>query len=125
MALLTSAAIQGYRDYTKRRIAYAKYKVGSTYYKVPIESVTTTSDGMLEIAFKIELSSGSGEVSEVQLYDTDNQLWLSKAERLKMDSVAEGFSYMSKQGDSPDYECWQQLRECPAGAQQQPFERST
>ena len=38
---------------------------------------------------------------------------------------AEGFSYMSKQGDSPDYECWQQLRECPAGAQQQPFERST
>ena len=25
MALLTSAAIQGYRDYTKRRIAYAKY----------------------------------------------------------------------------------------------------
>ena len=67
---------------------------GSTYYKVPIESVTTTSDGMLEIAFKIELSSGSGEVSEVQLYDTDNQLWLSKAERLKMDSVAEGFSYI-------------------------------
>ena len=49
---------------------------------------------MLEIAFKIELSSGSGEVSEVQLYDTDNQLWLSKAERLKMDSVAEGFSYI-------------------------------
>ena len=32
---------------------------------------------------------------------------------------------MSKQGDSPDYECWQQLRECPAGAQQLPFERST
>ena len=24
---------------------------------------------------------------------------------------AEGFSYMSKQGDSPDYECCQQLRE--------------
>ena len=38
---------------------------------------------------------------------------------------AEGFSYMSKQGDGPDYECWQQLRECPAGAQQLPFERST
>ena len=49
MALLTNAAIQGYRDYTKRRIAYAKYKIGSTYYKTPIESVTTTSSGMLEI----------------------------------------------------------------------------
>lgn len=94
MGLLTNAAFQGYRDYTKRRIAYARYKIGSTYYKVPIESVTVTSAGMLEISFKIELSSGSGEVSEVQLYDTDNQLWLSKAERLKMDSVAEGFSYV-------------------------------
>lgn len=94
MGLLTNAAFQGYRDYTKRRIAYARYKIGSTYYKVPIESVTVTSTGMLEISFKIELSSGSGEVSEVQLYDTDNQLWLSKAERLKMDSVAEGFSYV-------------------------------
>lgn len=94
MGMLTNAAFQGYRDYTKRRIAYARYKIGSTYYKVPIESVTVTSAGILEISFKIELSSGSGEVSEVQLYDTDNQLWLSKAERLKMDSVAEGFSYV-------------------------------
>ena len=32
---------------------------------------------------------------------------------------------MSNQGDSPDYECWQQLRERPGGAQQLPFERST
>ena len=59
MALLTNAAIQGYCDYTKRRIAYAKYKVGSTYYKVPIESVWFSSAGVVEIAFKIELSSGS------------------------------------------------------------------
>lgn len=94
MALLTNAAIQGYRDYTKRRIAYARFKVGSTYYKSLIESVEVTSSGVVEISFKIELSSGSGEVTEVQLYDTDNQLWLSKAERLKMDSVAEGFLYV-------------------------------
>ena len=73
MALLTSAAIQGYRDYTKRRIAYAKYKVASTYYKVPIESVTTTSDGILEIAFKIELSSGSGEVIQITSYGSLRQ----------------------------------------------------
>ena len=53
-----------------------------------------TADGIVEIAFKIELASGSGEVSQVQLYDTDSQLWLSKTERLKMDSVAEGFFYV-------------------------------
>ena len=48
MKLLTSEAIQGYRDYTKRTIAY----------------------------------------------DTNNNLWLSKQESLKMDSVAEGFYYV-------------------------------
>lgn len=94
MALLTAAAIQGYRDYTKRRIAYAKYKVGSTYYKALINSVETTPDGVVEVSFDINLSTGSGIVTEVQLYDTDNQLWFSKAENLKMDSVAEGFDYV-------------------------------
>ncbi len=94
MALLTSAAIKGYRDYTMRRIAYAKFKVGSTEYKTNIESVKVTDSGTVEIAFKIELSSGSGTVTQIQLYDTDNQLWLSKAENLQMESVAEGFYYV-------------------------------
>lgn len=94
MALLTSAAIKGYRDYTMRRIAYAKFKVGSTEYKTNIESVKVTDSGTVEIAFKIELASGSGTVSQISLYDTDNQLWLSKTENLQMDSVAEGFCYV-------------------------------
>ena len=94
MALLTSAAIQGYRDYTMRRIAYAKFKIGSTEYKTNIESVEVTDGGTVEIAFKIEIASGSGTVSQISLYDTDNQLWLSKTENLQMDSVAEGFYYV-------------------------------
>lgn len=94
MSMLTSAAIQGYRDYTKRRVAYAQYKVGSVYHKTNIESVTITENGTVEIDFKIELSSGSGTVTQIQLYDTDNQLWLSKTENLKMDSVAEAFFYV-------------------------------
>ena len=94
MALLTSAAIKGYRAYTMRRIAYAKFKVGSTEYKTNIESVKVTDSGTVEIAFKIELASGSGTVSQISLYDTDNQLWLSKTENLQMDSVAEGFYYV-------------------------------
>lgn len=94
MALLTNAAIKGYRDYTMRRIAYAKFKVGSTEYKTNIESVKVTDSGTVEIAFKIELASGSGTVSQISLYDTDNQLWLSKTENLQMDSVAEGFYYV-------------------------------
>ena len=95
MKLLTSKAIQGYRDYTKRIVAYAKYKIGSTYHKARIESVEVTSDGTVEITFKIETAvTGKAKVTEIQLYDTNNDLWLSKQESLEMESVAEGFYYV-------------------------------
>lgn len=94
MALLTSAALQGYRDFTKRRVSYARYLVGSTWHKANIESVETLSSGIVEISFMIELDSGSGTVTQVQLYDTDNQLWLSKNESLKMSDVSEGYLYV-------------------------------
>ena len=66
----------------------------STYYESRIESVKTLSSGIVEISFMIELESGSGTVSEVQLYNTDNELWLSKAESLKLSDVSEGFLYV-------------------------------
>lgn len=95
MKLLTSKAIQGYRDYTKRTIAYAKYKVGLTYHKTKIESVNVTEDGIVEVRFKIEAATtGAATVTEIQLYDTNNDLWLSKQESLEMNSVAEGFYYV-------------------------------
>jgi len=97
MKLLTSKAIQGYRDYTKRTVAYAKYKAGSTYYKAIIDSVEVTNDGAVEVGFKIETkTTGAVTVTEIQLYDTNNDLWLSKQESLQMDSVAEGFYYVCK-----------------------------
>lgn len=94
MALLSATALQGYRNYTKRKVSYARYKVGSTWYTTKIRSVEVLSNGIVEISFMIELVSGSGTVSEVQVYDTDNQLWLSKTESLKMSDVSEGFYYV-------------------------------
>ena len=94
MAMLTSTALQGYRDYTKRAVSYARYKIGSTWHETKIQSIKILSTGVVEIAFMIELSSGSGTVTEVQLYDTGGQLWLSKSESLKMSNVSEGFLYV-------------------------------
>lgn len=94
MSLLTSNALLGYRNYTKRAVSYARYKIGSTYYRSKIESVEVLASGVVEISFKIELESGSGTVSEVQLYDTDGKLWLSKTETLKISDVSEGFFYV-------------------------------
>lgn len=94
MALLTSAALQGYRDFTKRRIHHARYLIDSTWHTASIESVETLPNGIVEISFMIELESGSGTVRQVQLYDTDNQVWLSKTESLRMSDVSEGYLYV-------------------------------
>jgi len=48
----------------------------------------------VEVAFMISLGSGSGTVTEVQLYNTEQQLWLSKSESLKLSDVSEGFYYV-------------------------------
>ena len=94
MALLTSTALADIRGYIKRRIAYAKFKIGSTYYRANIESIKILSNGIVEVAFMIELESGSGTVTEIQLYNTEQQLWLSKSESLNLADVSEGFYYV-------------------------------
>ncbi|MDD3231109.1 MAG: hypothetical protein PHE09_18125 [Oscillospiraceae bacterium] len=94
MALLTAAAIEGYKDYTKKTIAYAKYKAGGTYYKTNISQVSVLSDGKLAVDFLIDHTvPGDITVTEVQLYNTNNVLWLSKPESLTRKNVQEGILY--------------------------------
>ena len=95
MGLLTKAALDGYCAYTKRTISYARYKAGGTYYRTGIEEITIDAEGVVTASFKIEVprTGASALVTEIQLFDNDNQLWLSKAENLNMASVAEGFYY--------------------------------
>ena len=92
MSLLTDAAITGYQEYTKRTLSYARYKISSTYYKVNIDNVNVTSGGIVEVNFMIE-PKAAGTITEVQLYDTNGDLWLRKAESLDVSSVVEGFFY--------------------------------
>lgn len=97
MSMLTEKALQGYREYTKRTITYARYKIGSTYYKAPIKDIKIQSDKNLAVEFMIEPQINSKvTITEVQLYDTNNDLWLSKAENLEKESAQEGFYYLFK-----------------------------
>lgn len=95
MSMLTEKALQGYREYTKRTIAYARYKIGTAYYKAPIQDIEIQADGKLAVRFMIEPKiSTKVVITEVQLFDTDNNLWLSKAENLEKKSAQEGFYYL-------------------------------
>lgn len=92
MGLLTSAAIAGYQQYTKRTLSYARYKIDNIYHNVSINTVDVTTDGIVEVDFMIE-PTVTGTISEVQLYDTNGDLWFKKAESLDVSSVVEGFLY--------------------------------
>lgn len=92
--LLTSNAIEGFKSYTQYNIAYAKFKVGSTYYQVDIHKKEVLPDGRVAIYLLIDDKiPGDVIISEIQLYDTDSKLWLSKAENIVKKAIQEGVLY--------------------------------
>lgn len=90
--MLTTAAINSFKTHIDRTIAYAKYKIGSTYYQMPIHKREILSDGRVAVYFTIN-TTGAATISEVQLYDTSGQLWASKSENVVVASVQNGVLY--------------------------------
>lgn len=94
MAVLTKTALQGYKDYTQRIIAYARYKIGGTYYKTGKPEIRTQPDGTITADVVIDNSVGTAvTVTEIQLFDINDQLWASKAESIQRSSAQEGILY--------------------------------
>ena len=92
---MTSYALGLYKDFTKLRVASARYKVGSTYKAVPIDSVETLKDGRL--AFFMTIPPGEaagGTVTESALLDTSKQVMYTKTlignEQIEFEEADEG-----------------------------------
>lgn len=76
---MTSYALGLYKDYTKVRVALGRYKAGSTYKTVPIDSVETLKDGRLAFFMTIPPGDSTGStVTEVALLDTSKQVMYTK-----------------------------------------------
>lgn len=92
--MLTSNAIDGFKKYTQNNIGFAKFKVGSTYYQVDIHKKEVLSDGRLAVYVLIDDKiPGDITISEIQLYDIDSKLWLTKTENISKKAVQEGILY--------------------------------
>ena len=92
--LLEPKAITGIKGYVEGTIDYAKYRIGSTYYQVPIHRKEYLPDGKLAAYFAITPQAETDVIiKEVQIYDVDNDLWLKKNEDIKIRSVQEGVLY--------------------------------
>ena len=92
--MLTTAAMTGFKNHVKRTVAYARYKIGSTWYRVDTLNMYINTSGQVSIDFTIDPPvSGTVTISEVQLYNTAGELWLDKADSIVRKSTQEGIFY--------------------------------
>lgn len=73
--MLDGAGFDDLRNYIKRRIRYARYRVGSTYYKTYLSDVKKLSDGTVRAQINVNSGGNPITVNRVELYNNDAQLW--------------------------------------------------
>lgn len=89
-----SAYLNAKRQEIKNDIAYARYKVGSTWYKTSIVDATILADGRVEIRFVVDHTvSGNITVTAIELYDHGGTRVASKTVSITRQDVQEGILY--------------------------------
>lgn len=85
--MLQTAAFTDLRNYIKKRIAKAQYRVGSTWYDAPIVDASITPDNVVRI--KSEITHGAPcTITAVQLVNSDQQVWATKAVSIVIESAS-------------------------------------
>lgn len=94
---LDETFIASEREKIKQSIAYARYKVGSTWYQGKIEKVEVLSDGRIEAIFLIDHTvSGTITITEVELCDCNGKRIGSRAVSIVRKNVTEGILYVCR-----------------------------
>lgn len=92
--MLSTVALTALKNCIKDNVAYAKYKVGNTYYQAEIRSAYIMDDGRVAITFLIDDTvGGTITVTEVQLYNHNGELFANKAENITRKALQEGILY--------------------------------
>ncbi len=73
--MLDTAGIADFRSFCKRRIAYARYRVGSTWTKVPLSSVSILSSGVVRAQLNINSGGSSMTINRVELWNQAGELF--------------------------------------------------
>lgn len=94
MKILTTDALEGYKKYTEDVIGYARYRLGSNWYRSEISRRERMPDGKVAVYFSvIPQASSTVTLNAVQIYNKDGKLWAEKTENITIESVQEGVLY--------------------------------
>lgn len=85
------------RGKIKQDIAYARYKVGNTWYRADINSVNILADGRIEATFLIDHTVvGNITVTGVELYNPNGVRIGSKTVSITRADATEGILYVCR-----------------------------
>jgi len=85
--LLTTAALNDFRAFVKKKIWKAQYKIGSTWYDATISQSAITSAGVVRI--QIPISPGYAcTITGARLISTSNEVWAEKSISVTIDDAA-------------------------------------
>ena len=73
--MIDGAGFEDLRRYITKRVSYARYRVGSTWYETYLSKVKILSNGTVRVQININSGGSAITVNRVELYSTDRQLW--------------------------------------------------
>ena len=63
------------RNYIKRRLSYARYRIGTTFYIAQISDIGILPNGTVRAQIVIGTDTTPVTINRVELYNSDSQLW--------------------------------------------------
>ena len=92
--MLTATAMTGFKNHVKQTVAFAKYKVGNTWYDASALNIYEDSAGKVAIDFQVDPEqAGTVTVAGVRIYNTAGEIWLEKADSIVRKDTQEGIFY--------------------------------
>ncbi len=90
--MIDNVGFQDMRNYVKRRISYGRYRVGSTFYDVPLSKIELLPSGVVRAQLSIP-ASGNVVVNRVELLNGDRQLWAHQDCNIALQTGQTGILY--------------------------------
>ncbi|MCD8199795.1 MAG: hypothetical protein LUD25_02405 [Coriobacteriaceae bacterium] len=91
--MLATAAFTDLKNYIKRRLAYGRYQVGSTYTRAELSDVSILSDGTVRAQLVITADTTPITITKVELYNNNAELWASQSCSITVNTGQTGVLY--------------------------------
>jgi hypothetical protein len=90
--MLDAAAFTDLRNFIKKRIAGARYRIGSTFYEATLNDITILENGTVRALLSVS-PGGTVTVNRVELYNSDGDLWAHQDVSINLETGQTGVLY--------------------------------